>query len=424
MELLFDVLPFVIAMLALVCVSAFFSASEAALFSLKAGDRQAMSQGSYGQRLATQLLQDPDRLLSAVLFWNLVTNLAYFGLTSVVDFRLRTNPTSNHTLDLVFPFASLLLIIFASEMMPKTFAVLKAKWLSAVVARPLSIAIRIIDPIMPVLTVGTLLSRRLIWPGFEPEPYLDVTDLERAIHLSTPAAQLMEQEQQVLRSLVSLSDMTVDEFMRPRSQLVVFKPPITLSDIRQELPRSGYLFVTETESDEIAYSVHLSNLTDLKNEHLEYYAEPVIYVPWCITAADALQRMRSKERETAVIVNELGETLGVITRQDILDVLFSKHSSRIQRVLDREPIHTIDTNHWQVLGLTNIRKLEEFFQVEAPETRSATVTGVMQEQLQKVPEPGDVCYWGIWEFSVCRYTDNDEQLVVDLRIHDQESNES
>ena len=422
MNILWDVFPFIAAMLVLICVSGFFSAAEAALFSLRAGDRRTMSTGSRAERLAIELLGDPDRLLSAVLFWNLVTNLAYFAITSVVEFRLRTPTAAVHSLEIAFPLASLLTIIFFSEMLPKTLAVLKARWISTIVSQPLAVAVRVLDPVMPAMSVVTLLSRRLIWPSFKPEPYLDVSDLERAIELSTPGAQLMEQEQSVLRSLVSLSDMTVDECMRPRSKIVTFKPPVTLSDIRSDLPRSGYLFITEVDSDEIATSVHLSHLTDLRNEHLEYYAEPVTYVPWCITAADALQRMRTKERETAVVVNELGETIGVITRQDILDVLFSMHSSRSKRLLNREPIHVVGEGHWQVLDMTNIRMIEEFFSVEAPDTRSATVRGVLQEELQKEPEVGDTCYWGIWEFSVFGYTD-DEQLIVDLRLAPTEGQE-
>ena len=94
----------------------------------------------------------------------------------------------------------------------------------------------------------------------------------------------------------------------------------TVSDIKKEAPPSGYLFITETDSDEIAKSVSLDKLTDTESAHLEYWAEPVLFVPWCITAADALQQLHKKERETAVVVNELGETIGVITSRDIISL--------------------------------------------------------------------------------------------------------
>ena len=71
-QVLVDMMPLLIMMLLLLGFSAFFSASEAALFSLRLADRSALKKGTHVQRLTDQLLDDPDRLLSGVLFWNLV----------------------------------------------------------------------------------------------------------------------------------------------------------------------------------------------------------------------------------------------------------------------------------------------------------------------------------------------------------------
>ena len=88
METLLEVLPWLIAMVVLIACSAFFSASEAALFSLRQQDRRFLKAGTRAQRLAADLLDDPDRLLSAVLFWNLLVNVAYFTITSIVSLGL------------------------------------------------------------------------------------------------------------------------------------------------------------------------------------------------------------------------------------------------------------------------------------------------------------------------------------------------
>ena len=88
-QVLLDGLPLLVVMLLLLLLSALFSASEAALFSLRLADRAALRKGTRSQQLADQLLDDPDRLLSGVLFWNLVVNMAYFALASQVGLRLR-----------------------------------------------------------------------------------------------------------------------------------------------------------------------------------------------------------------------------------------------------------------------------------------------------------------------------------------------
>lgn len=88
MDLVLELLPWLIAMLLLIIVSGFFYASEAAMFSLRAKDRRFLAGGSRTQQLAARLLEDPERLLSAVLFWNLVTIMVYFTIVSIVGFRL------------------------------------------------------------------------------------------------------------------------------------------------------------------------------------------------------------------------------------------------------------------------------------------------------------------------------------------------
>ena len=89
MDPLMDSVPLLGAMAILIGFSAFFSASEAALFSLRAADRNALRGSSRrAQRMAAQLLEDPDRLLTAVLFWNLLVNIIYFALVLMIGFKL------------------------------------------------------------------------------------------------------------------------------------------------------------------------------------------------------------------------------------------------------------------------------------------------------------------------------------------------
>jgi CBS domain containing-hemolysin-like protein len=417
-----DSLPLLAAMFVLMGLSAFFSASEAALFSLRAPDRAALRTGNRGQRTAYHLLSDPDRLLSAVLFWNLLTNIVYFSLASRVGLQLQKRPDSSATLVFGFTFGALLAIIFLSEMLPKSLAVLTARSLSALVSLPLSLAVRILDPLMPALRLINLLSRRLIWPSFQPEPYLDVNDLERAIELSTTDAQLIDQERSVLTNVISLSEMRVDECMRPRSQLITFRPPVRWSDVQAQPPPSGYLFVTDADGEEIVSAIELQTLPDIPENHLEYFTEPVIYVPWCATVADVVEQMEAKERDAVAVVNELGETIGAMTRKDLQDVVFTSRSSRSERLLNRLPIQQLSEGLWQVTGMTNLRVLEDHFEITLPETPSVTVAGVLQESLQRLPAVGDLCDWGPWQFEVTEILENG-QVLVNLRRTDREDKE-
>jgi len=416
-DVLIPYAPGLLAMGILMLCSGFFSSSEAALFYLSPRDRRRLSSGNRAQQAAGRLLADSDRLLTAVLFWNLVVNLAYFAIVSIVSLDMKR---SGHPAQAgAFAAGSLVAIILLSEMLPKSLGVLKPRALSSLVGVPLAAMVRLVDPLLPALRLINLLSQRLFCPRFEPEPYLQVRDLERAVELSTTDAALVRREQVVLQSIVSLSEIRVDELMRPRTRFLTFRPPVSLGDLQGQLPPSGYLLIAEPDSEEVAAAVSLADLCTVPAEHLEHHAASVAYVPWCTSVAEALEVMQPRDCRVAAVVNELGETIGILTFDDILDTIFGQAPSRSRRLLKQVPIRQVASGAWQVTGMTSLRRLVRHFQVERPPARSTTVAGVVQEVLERFPEPGDRCRWGPFQLQVIEVTER-EQMLVEVRLADPE----
>jgi CBS domain containing-hemolysin-like protein len=417
MNILLELLPWLIAMVFLIGCSGFFSASEAALFSLRLRDRELLASGGSSQQMAARLLSDPDRLLGAILFWNLVVNMIYFAIVSVISLRLERDPAIGHIYPAVFAAISLLTIIFFSEMLPKSVGVLINRRLAGLMGAPLALTVRVLDPMMPTLRLVNLLSRRLIWPGFKREPYLEVSDLERAIALSTSDAKLVAQEQTALRNIVLLSDIRVDEWMRPRTQFLTFRPPVSLADLNGQMTPSGYMLITEPDSEEVESAIHLKELFDVPRVRLEHYAEPVFYVPWCATVADALQEMQRRNRQVAAVVNEYGETCGILTFEDILDTVFNYSPSRSRMLLDQKPIHDLGPDMWLVAGVTPLRRLSRYLNLALPVSKNVTVGGVIQERLGKLVEEDDVCDWGPFRMKVLEAPQRGHMLIELKLLH-------
>ena len=409
---LYEQLPWLAAMLVLIGFSAFFSASEAALFYLRPAERNQLEKGNVGERVAARLLNDPDRLLSAVLFWNLVVNILYFALSSVVALKLERQGASGPAVAFSFALGSLITIIFLSEMLPKSLAVIRPLAISGRVALPLSVAVRLTDPVMPLMRGLTRISRRLIWPGFQAEPYIELADMERAIQISSDDHSIVRQEQTVLNNIVKLSDIRVDEWMRPRTHFDIFQPHVALSDLQGKIPPSGYLLVTEPDSEEIEKAFRLDSVTRLEAKDIDSLAQPVMYLPWTATVADALQGLSREQCQVATVVNEFGETIGILTLEDILETVFTHEPSRSKRLLDLNPIHHISPGRWAISGMVGLKQLARYFGIsELPETRNVTVTGVIQEAMQRLVEPGDQCAWGPFEFRVIEAPQTDNVLV-------------
>jgi CBS domain containing-hemolysin-like protein len=404
-------------MTVLMGLSAFFSGSEAALFYLRPADRRQLARGNLRDRVAVQLLSDPDRLLSAVLFWNLVVNIMYFALSSLVALRLDAQAPAGSVAAISFAVGSLVTIIFFSEMLPKSLAVMQPIVIARLVSLPLSVAVRITDPVMPLLQFMTRISRRLLWAGFQSEPYMELADLERAIQISSDDQSIIRQEQTVLNNIVKLSDIRVDEWMRPRAQFRIFRPPVSLAGLQGSLPPSGYLLLTEPDSDEIARAFPLRGVTRLASDVIDAQAQPVLYLPWKATVADALEGMAQEQCHVTTVVNEFGETIGVLTLEDVLATVFMYEPSRSKRLLDLNPIHRISAGRWAVSGIMGLKQLLRYFgETEMPDTRSVTVAGVIQEQMQRLAQPGDECRWGPFTFRVVEAPQADN-LLVELHYH-------
>lgn len=385
-------------MLALAAVSAFFSCSEAALFSLQPDDRRALKQGNRGQRAAIELMGRPDRLLTAILFCNLLANVAFFTLTSIISFQLEHDGRRGEAATLAF--VMLVILIAACEMIPKSIGVQFPRALAGAVSLPLAAVVRALDPVMPVFTWANKSLQRILVPNFVREPYLDVSDLERAIELSTADANLAARERSALQNIVLLTELSAEEVMRPRPSFHAFQPPVKLEDVQLDPPESGYLLVTEPDSDEIAGAVPLKHMPTVPKQHLEHYARPTVYVPWCATVAAVLDELERNQREVAVVVNELGETIGVITVDDVLETVFEEDSSRSARLLATSSIVPTGEGRWQVTGMTNLRRLGRHFGVPLEQVQSVTVGGLLQELLQRMPTEGDEASWSGFDFRV------------------------
>lgn len=376
--------------------------------------------GTPPQRLVADLLRNPDRLLTAVLFWNLLINVAYFAISSIISLRLERDGRAAEAG--VSAFVSLLVIICIGELVPKSLAVTQPQLLATTVSVPLAAAVRLVSPLLPVLSLVNLLSRRLLWPRFEPEPYLEIQDLERAVRQSTTDAALLQQEHIVLQHILSLSQIRVDELMRPRTQFLTFRPPVALQDLDGQVTPTGYLLITEPNSEEVAAALPLTSMPELPQHHLERYAEDVVYVPWCTNVADALDEMRRHQRRVAAVVNEYGETIGILTLDDVMDTIFTETPSRTSRFLHRKPIREVAPGVWHVNGITTLRRLAHFFQVELPPTKSITVAGVVQELLERLPQVDDRCQWGPFDLTVLEVTQRGQMTVEMRRLPDGEEN--
>ncbi len=403
----------------LVLFSALFSGSEAALFSLTHRGRKSLARAGIGGRVATKLLEDPERLLSAILFWNLLINMTYFAIAAIIGSKLEADASAGRSVAVVFTMVSLLGIIFFSEMLPKSVAVLAPARLSALVGPPLSIAVRLVSPVLPLVAVTNKAASRLIWPTFEPEPEIDLADIERAIELGTDDAALLQRERMALRGLVEMAETRVSEAMCPRSKLWMCSDPPDRSVVADGMPPSGYLMLTD-ESGMIVKAIGVRMLRPSQLDDLRSACEPVIYVPWSALVSQVLDQLNDEDRSVAVVVNEFGELVGAVAIEDILHlVLAPRHDDEF---FGDVSIQEIEPSRYRVLGTASVRLLAKRLGIDIASEGFATVAGFIQRYNARLPRPGDSAPMGRFTLTVIDLDDGD--VWVDVTAGDTPSEDA
>ncbi len=411
------IFPWLPPMLILAVLSALFSGSEAALFSLRDKDLRNLSRRGTSGRLAVNLVSQPERLLSAILFWNLLINITFFGIAGIVAGKLENTDPGGARVAIAFTIVSLFFVIFFSEMLPKCVGVLSPRRIALFSSLPMTIAVRTISPVLPLISAVNLGVQRLLWPSFTPEPEIELEDIGRAIELGTHDAALAKQEQAALHNLVHLADIRVDECMRPRSGLQMLRPPILAEQFRGPPPPGGYAIVLEGDNDEIVGAIAINSMRPSQFDDLASGMEPVCYIPWSANVSSVLDLLQRQRLNVAAVVNEFGESIGVLSVQDIIRQVLTGHFEHVN-VESQQPLETIGEGHYRASGAMGVRKLAKLLDARPPEGRNATIEGIMQRINNKPPRAGDRCEW---EDYILEVIEQDEagNCVIDIRHVDE-----
>lgn len=396
--------------------SAFFSGSETAFFSLTRDELRTFQVGTQLQRKTAKMLRHSDRLLTAILFWNLIINLTYFAISVVTARKLLTG--GYPLLAGIVSIGGVIGIILFGEVFPKSLAVMFRQKIATLAVVPIQFAVRMLDPIMPTFRATTRVLQRTFWPHIEREAVLDADDLERAIEVASHSKELAQMEKQILHNILDLSEITAEEVMRPRGSYPAFAPPVQLEDLQKSPPTIPYIMVLQDEADNIDKAIPLSSFSLLPEKNLETAGEPVVHVPWCANLADVLTLLRRKFRSIAVVVNEYGDTIGIVTYEDVIETILDEHPSRAKRVLQRDPVLEVAPGRFHVDGITTLRYLSQKLQIdyEFDADNVTTVNGLLFEELERLPENGDRCTWKDWSLRVIESNQRGRVRVMMERI--------
>jgi len=388
----------------LLVLSAFFSASETALFSLSRDEldelerRRPRSGGA-----ARRLLARPDDMLVSVLFGNLVVNTLFFSVGATVSFRAAE--VFGGSAGAAAGAAVLATLILFGEIAPKAVAAASPKALASLTSLPLA-AFRAWIGRPAALAASPILAlvRRLAGPPASRK--IDPDELRMLVELAERSGALSGGEAELIDGVVALSELRVREVMVPRVDVAVASVTDSPEQVLKRLQARSRSRapVYEGSQDNIIGIIEAKDLIarcvigSPARCDLRLFVRPVAFVPESARLASLLGQVKDSGLEVAVVVDEYGGMAGLITLEDIAFSAFGELAPPSEP--GRPAVERTGPGSYVLAGDLSIRDWAELFEVEPEPGQFDTLGGFVTHLLGRIPRAGDVARWGRLRFLV------------------------
>ncbi len=383
-------------------LSAAFSGSETALFSLPPDEVRRMRGAGGVAGIAARLLGHPKRLLTTVLLGNTVVNVIFYSVSFflLVEHSRSLGPVATAALGVATPLA----VIVFCELLPKNIAISFARPLSRWVAWPLALFQRAAWPAIYALEkvtdgIASLLGRRL-----RPEPIIRADELAMLIDLTAREGVVDPDVGEMVTEVVKLSGTAVPEIMVPRVDMVCFDAAGTPDELERLFSAEKHTLIPlyEGQMDNVVGVVHAKDLL-LRDpsQGLRELLRATLFLPETTTVEAALQEFRLRRTRMGLVVDEHGALVGLITLEDVLEEIVGEIRDEYDSE-ERPEVEELGGARYRVRGDLSVQDLEEFCGVELPERSVDTVGGLVMALLDRVPTTGDAVRSGGLTFTVER----------------------
>jgi CBS domain containing-hemolysin-like protein len=370
-------------------LSACFSGSETALFSLPP-DQVGRMKGEGGlSAAAARLLEHPRCLLTTVLLGNMVVNVLFYSVSLhlLVEFRGRLGPAGTAALGAAAP----LTIILFGELLPKNIAVSFARPVSRLVALPLTLFQRVAWPAVSVLErisagVGALLGGRL-----RAEPLIRADEMAMLIDLSAREGAVDRDVGEMIAEVVKLSETPVREVMVPRVDMVCFDVADDVRELERLFVEHKHMLIPVYEGrvDNVLGVMHAKDfLVHGDAADVASLLRPVVFLPETSTVEEALQQLRKRLARMALLVDEHGALVGLVAVEDMLEEIVGEIGDEYEP--SRPPaVQVLGPAAYRVRGSLSLHDLHDLCGVDVSDFSVDTVGGLVMLLLDRLPVPGD-----------------------------------
>ncbi len=333
-----------ILLLLLITLSAIFSSSENAFFSIVPSQlEELVSDENAKSKSIKYFHKHPKKLLGTILIANTFVNIAVVMVTTsifTILFDFTANPVLGFLLEVVFVT---FLLVLLGEVIPKIYAFQHNMKVANFVAVPMYTVYKCFQPLVFVLESTTaIIDKRITKRGH----ILSVDELTHAIDITTEK-DAPKQEKSILKGIVNFGNTTVKQIMSQRPDMVAVDENLHFKQLMLTVIDSGYsrIPVFKNNLDQIEGILFTKDLLPLlyqEDYNWKTLLRPAFFVPETKKIDDLLKEFQSKRMHLAIVVDEFGGTSGLITMEDILEEIFGEINDEFD---DEEQIYSKLNDH-------------------------------------------------------------------------------
>jgi len=379
----------VIAMLGCLILEAFFSGSEIGVVSAdKIKLRHAAAKGSRGAKLALAMLEKPEWLLSTTLVGTNVAVVANTTFATALMIQVFGPSNGWMAIVLVAP-----LIWIFGEIVPKSIFQQEADRITPYVIYPVKAASYLFFPILVICSSVTRIMTRSL--GRDNKNLFTLRE-EIFTMLQTPGTEgdIQSLEKNMIQRMFSFSETTAYEVMVPLIDVVAIERGSTCGEAVNIARDRAHirLPVYEERVDKIVGVLNVLNLLDADPKRpIEPFVRPVRFIPMSKSISELLLELRKDGDVVAVVVDEFGGAIGLVTMEDIMEEIVEEMEDEYD--VGEQPkqwIRRISKKEYIVSARVDLDTLEEEFRVTLPRGKYTTLAGFLLEKTGDIPSAGTV----------------------------------
>jgi CBS domain containing-hemolysin-like protein len=379
----------------LMLLSAFFSSSEIAMFSLERHRIDSLADGEDASATTLKKLREnPHRLLVTILVGNNVVNIA---MTSIATALFAIYVGRGSAVLLTTVVISVLVLLFG-ESAPKSYAVEHTESWALRIARPLQASQYLMYPAVVFFDYLTRAVNRFTGGRSDIETsYVTKDEIEGILRTGEEEGVIEEDEREMIQSVFRFTNTIAKEVMVPRLDMVSVSAEASLEEVLETCVENDVTRVPvyRNNLDNIVGIVDIRDIvpaldTDATPEDI---VEPTLHVPETKEIDGLLRELQDERIHLAIVIDEFGSTKGLVTVEDIVEEIVGE----IFETEEEEPMERVDEDTIIVKGEVNLDEVNEELGIELPEEGEfETVAGFIYNRMGRLVEEGEtVVYEGV-----------------------------